>query len=71
MTEELDALSRNHRWTWLACLQGSLKVGCKWIYKIETQIDVSIESYKVQLVTKGFSHKYGIIKKHLHELQIK
>ena len=35
-------------------------VGCKWIYKIKTRSDGSIESYKARLVAKGFTQEYGI-----------
>ena len=35
-------------------------VGCKWIYKIKTYFDGSIEHYKNCLVAKGFTQEYGI-----------
>ena len=35
-------------------------VGCKWIYKIKTRLDGSIEGYKTHLVAKGFTQEYEI-----------
>ena len=35
-------------------------VGCKWIYKIKTRFDGSIERYKARLVAKGFTQEYRI-----------
>ena len=35
-------------------------VGCKWIYKIKTRTDGSIEYYKTRLIVKGFTQEYGI-----------
>ena len=35
-------------------------VACKWIYKIKTRSDGSIECYKTRLVAKGFTQEYEI-----------
>ena len=60
MKEELDALSKNHTWDLVTLPPGKSVVGCKWIYKIKTRFDGSIERYKVCLVAKGFTQEYGI-----------
>ena len=60
MKEELDALSKNHTWDLVTLSSGKFVVGCKWIYKIKTHFDGSIERYKARLIAKGFTQEYGI-----------
>ena len=60
MKEEFDALSKNHTWDLVALPFGKSMVGCKWIYKIKTHFDGSIERYKTFLVAKRFTQEYGI-----------
>ena len=55
MKEELDALSKNHTWDLVTLSLGKSVVGCKWIYKIKTHFDESIQGYKACLVAKGFT----------------
>ena len=35
-------------------------VGGRWVYKIKTKVDGSVERYKARLVAKGFTQEYGI-----------
>ena len=35
-------------------------VGCKWVFKLKLNSDVSINRYKVRLVAKGFHQQYGV-----------
>ena len=60
MKEEFDALSKNHTWDLVTLPPRKSVVSCKWIYKIKTRSDGSIEHYKTHLIAKGFTQEYGI-----------
>ena len=55
MTEELQALISTYTWDLVDLPLDKSVVGCKWVYKIKTHADGSIDHYKAQLVAKGFT----------------
>uniref|UniRef100_A0A2N9FNI5 Reverse transcriptase Ty1/copia-type domain-containing protein n=1 Tax=Fagus sylvatica TaxID=28930 RepID=A0A2N9FNI5_FAGSY len=60
MADELDALHKTHTWDMTTLPSGKSVVGCKWVYKIKTRADGSVECYKACLVARGFTQEYGI-----------
>ena len=60
MNKELDTLYKNHTWDMIDLPPAQSVVGCRWVYKIKTKADGSVEQYKARLVAKGFTQEYGI-----------
>lgn len=60
MFDELDALHKNHTRDMIDLPPNQSTINCKWVYKIKTKIDRSVERYKTHLVTKGFTQDYDI-----------
>ena len=60
MNEELDALHKNNIWDMVDLPPDQSVVDCRWVYKIKTKADGSVERYKARLVAKGFTQEYGI-----------
>ncbi|KAK8933572.1 hypothetical protein KSP39_PZI015652 [Platanthera zijinensis] len=57
---ELQAFHRTHTWDLVPCPPGVTPVSCKWIFKIKTRPDGSIERHKARLVARGFSQEHDI-----------
>jgi hypothetical protein len=60
MSDELDAHIKTHTWDMVDLPLEKIVVRCKWVYKIKTQADGSVECYKTRVVVRGFAQEYGI-----------
>jgi hypothetical protein len=60
MDEEFSTLYKIDTWDLIPLPPCKSVVGCRWVYKIKTNSDGSIEQYKAKLVTKGYSQQYGM-----------
>ena len=65
MKTEMISLQENKVWDLVKLPAGSKTVGSKWVYKIKTGADGSIQRYKARLVAQGFTqkekHRYGVL----------
>ena len=59
MKEELDALHKTGTWDLAYLPFRKSAIGCKWVYKIKTRSDGTVDRYKARLVSRGFTQEYG------------
>ena len=59
MNTEMESMYSNQVWTLVDPEVGVKLIGCKWIYKRKRGIDGKVETFKAQLVAKGYTQKEG------------
>ena len=58
MAEEIAAFERTNTWD-LVSLPRVRLIACKWVYKVKTRSNGSLECYKACLVARGFLQEHG------------
>ena len=56
----MESMSANKVWTLVDPPESVRPIGCKWVFKKKTNMDVKVVSYKGQLVAKGFRQVEGV-----------
>lgn len=60
MKSEIKSLQENQTWEMADLPRGSKALPSKWVYKVKTNPDGSIDKFKARLVIKGFRQREGI-----------
>ena len=59
MEREMESLKKHDVWELVDLPPGKKAIGSKWVYKVKTNADGSIERYKARLVAQGYNQKFG------------
>ena len=57
---EIDARKQNKTWKLVVLPKGRKAIGCKWMYRVKTNLDGSVAQYKARLVAQGCTQISGV-----------
>ena len=60
MNQEMESMYSNSVWELVDPPEEVRPIGCKWIYKRKRGADGKVETFKAQLVAKGYTQREGI-----------
>lgn len=60
VVKEMRALEKNNTWELATLPEGHRPVACKWVFNVKFKFDGTLDRYKARLVTKGYTHTYGV-----------
>ena len=59
MEKEMESLASNDVWDLVKLPESRKAVGSKWVFKLKTGADGSVQRHKARLIAQGFSQKFG------------
>jgi hypothetical protein len=59
MDKEMESLRKNDVWELVELPKDRKAIGSKWVFKLKTDSNGSVERHKARLVAQGFSQKHG------------
>lgn len=60
MDREIAALRKNDTWTLVPCRSEDNVISTKWIFKVKSKEDGSVDRYKAWLVANGMREVHGV-----------
>ena len=60
ISSELHSMEQHGVWELVPRPRGGNIVGCRWVFKVKTNADGTVERYKARLVAQGFRQKEGV-----------
>jgi hypothetical protein len=59
MKDEMLSLEKTGTWNLEKLPENKKAIGCRWVFKLKTNVDGTVKKFKARLVAQGFSQKYG------------